>query len=289
MPFYGPAKGGLQQALESLRNLGGGWNRPSLPETTGWPTPQRTGDIRLPPSGGFPPQLPEETEIANIMGADLPNRFIPGEVGTPPVYGKMSVSGGGPLNNRSAEALAGLKRLEQSRSGGFTPTNAELFRLANRAPETVAPGSNQYWGHQLQERQSDEDFASKLQQAQQTAIQGALAGQHPAIQAGAEAEARRKAYPYIEQGKSQIEAARIGAAGRMATGEGYSSGRRAQSHAAVVNMALRGLMSAPPQGVDQAAWTARWRAVLDAARQGKLTPEDAEMEMDETDLLDLGF
>ena len=271
----------IQAALESLRALGGGWTRPSRPSAPlddgQWdtlPTPQRAGDIRLPPMGGFPPAMPNESEISSIMGAPLPNRFTGGEYGSPDVYGKMSVSGGGQLNNRSEAALSGLKGLEASRSGGFRPGPAELFRLASRAPETVAPGSNQYWGRQLQEQQANEDFATKLQQAQQGSIQGGIAGQHPAVQAAAEAEARRKAYPSMEAGRAQLEAARVGAAGRMATGESYTAGRQAQSHAAVVNMALRGLMSAPPQGVRQEEWTARWMAVLDAARRGKFSPED---------------
>lgn len=55
----------------------------------------------------------------------------------------------------AAQALEALKKSQNPQV--FDPSELELYGLSHRSPETVSPGSNEYWGSELKQRQEDSD------------------------------------------------------------------------------------------------------------------------------------
>lgn len=82
------------------------------------------------------------------------------------------------------------------------PSEEELYRRSFAPPEIgLAPGSREMARQQLQERIGEQDFRRLLGQKQAETIQMAQAGMHPAVQAQAEAEARRATYSAQSQAR----------------------------------------------------------------------------------------
>jgi len=129
----------------------------------------------------------------------------------------MYPSLGGPgavLDNRSVAALAGLKSqlpaapASLTDLGGFQdigPAGAGTYEIERYAKE-FGP-----------ERAAEQE--------RQKAVRGAITAQHPAIQAAAETEARRKAYPQTAYGQAQLSGAQAAAQSRL----GVEASRAAQA------------------------------------------------------------
>ena len=204
--------------------------------------PRRTNDIELPPEDlnwpPYPPTpdimpepyLPErDIEMSRLPELMQPGALGPGETYTQQAYtgelGKGTASYGGPKLN-TTQALSGLRAAqgEQLIPGQYSLGEAELTRLAGRAPETTAPGANQYFGRQLQEELGRQASFLGPQRKAQEAISGAIAGLHPAVQAEAEREAQRKALPQMMTGQMGMRQAELEAESRQGVAE---SNRRA--------------------------------------------------------------
>lgn len=212
---------------------------------------------RLPQGGQFQPPPPPDVDIPEPEGyAEVPNAYDPLDQ----VAGYASYDGP-ELNTEGA--LAGLRAAQSRQNVGQNqlPTS-ELFRLSHRPsgqiPGTpygtyVAPGSNEYFSHMLNDRLGDQAFSKELDRNRQGTIEGAITQHHPAVQEALEAEAERRALPAIESGRAAIDAATIGAQGRYATAGATMAGRQATAQgtqSAAVIRALGGLMQ-PFQGEDE--------------------------------------
>ena len=207
--------------------------------------------------------------------------------------GGMSYSGP-QLNTESA--LSGLRSASQALRPELLP-DSELFRLANRptmAPgghndffgsygplPTSAPGSNAYWANMLDARQAEDKGMRDFERGQTQTVQGAITAGHPAIQTALESQARRAAYPQQVAGQADIEAAQIGAAGRMGAAQLTAGGRRSTRDASVAAQALRNLITIqnPLQGETTESESYKQRVaqalqILDMIRQGGFFDEE---------------
>lgn len=124
-------------------------------------------------------------------------RTMPG-AGTP-MEAMQTFTGSSTANQAPSDMASGLKPTDwETPEGwenlgstpGLDPENlSDLFRLANRDPNTVATGSNEYWQDELRTRQGESDFKLAQEQAAAKALQAAQQGGFGSVPE-AEAEAR---------------------------------------------------------------------------------------------------
>ena len=227
-------------------------------------TPRRTEDIELLQEPTLPESPPNpfvsEPYIPDVNNQEggLPPLFRAGAFGegeVPSISGitgsimKGRASYGGPRLNTEG-ALAGLKGASQDQliPGRYSLGEEELSRLAARAPGTVAPGSNEYFAAQLRDELGRQASFLGPQQKNQEAIETGIAGLHPALQAGAEREAQRRAYPQVASAQAQADAARVAAESRLGVAETMRRGdvRRAKmGHMNAVMAAIQGIQRKP--------------------------------------------
>lgn len=202
MPIM-PVNGiGLQEALRALMA-----QRPPDDEDVVMPELPPSPNLRAP--GPRPPEMPPSFGSLRpniVRGDDLPES---------------------PFSGVSRQnAMQGLAGLQAAQGNQFSPFGEmELTRLASRDPNTVAPGSNAMWAAKLKEAQEGRRFSEGLQRRALEGISGAIASTHPAIQFGAEQEARRKAMPAMVTAQGQFRAAEEAANSRRDVGEAQLEGR----------------------------------------------------------------
>lgn len=269
-----PISGMPGRALDKLRGLFGGGDQPTplAPEEPIEMPQVPRGDIDLPPDRGYHPNIVSPGTASSLIHAPTPNQVPSGILGAPSVYGKMSVSGqpeGYHMDNRNEGALAGLKAASEG-PARFDPSNAELFQMAHRDPSTVAPGSNEMWGHELQSRISDEGLASGRANKVADTISGGLTAQHPAVHAATETAAIQHAYPQQALGEADINVARINAQQRQLASELGVDEATQKNETALVEAAMRGLTEAEGvQKVDPVRQQ-QWQQLLSMARRRAL-------------------
>lgn len=183
---------------------------PQLPRLPGPPAGFRPTPLPVPPSIENPPPWAGYDPTTAVAGPD----YDPTAVEVDSAYGGKTTGhmayGGPQLNNEGA--LDGLRRA----AGQFqTPmiSSEELQKQAARDPRTVAPGANQWAAGEIADRKGNEEFAALLGRNQQETASKAIAGQHPAVQAGEEQRARRASYPAQASAGATALAARLGLQG----------------------------------------------------------------------------
>lgn len=232
-----------------------GYPIPFKPNGFPYPTP---GDPNAPQSpdmlpdtmqGLDIPQLPQRPQMETGPGLQRPqppsSLELAHEASQDPRSG-ISWTGGKSLGTEGA--LAGLKGAQDSefdynRKDPLSPyadpnlqglaqgteynpsSEMSLQRLASRDPNSVRPGSNAMWAGQLQDLQGEHQGIDAIQQKALEGISGAISATHPAVQFGAEAEARRRAMPAMVTGRAQLEAAKAAANSRRDVGESALQGR----------------------------------------------------------------
>ena len=292
------------QAIEALQGLGD-LGEPALP-----PNPNAVPAINPPPySGPTPIQMPSQMPSGLRPGQRFYQEMPPSAPGYHPgqqTLGEMDYSGP-QLNTESA--LSGLKSASGSlpTGQGLLP-DSEVSRLAHRSPTSTpgnawmppwmqkpnqvlpatAPGANDYWSNIQDAREAEDKGRADFERKQSEAAMGAITGMHPAIQAGAEATARRAAYPQQASGEANIEAARIGAAGRLGAAQATLQGRQIGRDATSVAAALRALTAAqtPLEGEDYTDESYKQRVreaqrMIEAIRQGQFFDYDEDPYFDE--------
>ena len=194
------------------------------------PKPSR-GDINLPPEDEPWMQNPESTVSVPTL-PDLAGKQQP-----------YIASYAGPRMNTEA-ALAGLKRLESTANMSNSgqpykgPSNEELARHAFGDPNSMAPGAPMLAKEELQSRLGASDYAEAESRAQAKMANDAIAGLHPAVQAGAEAEAVRKAYPAQAQAEGMSNQAIMDYRGRKAAAEAGANAEGFKTNATILNSAI---------------------------------------------------
>ena len=186
----------------------------------------------------MPPIDPVTAQRLKDAGFDLTGATDPGlplQPPSPPAAAPTQPGVNNPSSTLStaanskpdSAALAGL--IASQNQPGFAPSTSELYGLANRDPQTVAPGSNQYFQHLLDESNKQDNFKQQLSNQGDEAnnvaqLQGFLGAggtpSQPAQQmaiAGRQAEAAKINAPLqVEQARaaSAENIARIGAASK---------------------------------------------------------------------------
>lgn len=188
----------IDPSMEGVKNIWSSLSQAPKPEPLQRLMPSHGGPTDSPSA---PPAAIEGLKGVGITdGQQMPGRSYTMDTKDPNVsMGWMSKTPG-------AAGLNGNAWASQNQGSSFQAppriSTEELYQQANRSPESVAPGANQWAANTLQDRVGAEDFARLLGQKQDETIAGAQTQLDPRVRQAAEEEAIRSTYPAREAGKS---------------------------------------------------------------------------------------
>lgn len=146
------------------------------------------------------PQLNTEAALAGLKAHQTGNLNLSG--------GHGDFQGGAPAEGNPFMANGPVSAPNQQ--DPFS--ESEMYRLASRDPESVAPGANKYWQSRIgnllkQTGRGDDEIAAQMARLDETNT--AIQRRHPAFQANLEDAAQRIALPARAQAAGAIGAAQI--------------------------------------------------------------------------------
>lgn len=212
--------------------------------------PPRAPGLRAPGGSGLPiPNMAslDPSRSATQVTAGGFNGRMPGRM-------NWDMSGGSPESLQSA--LAGLEKYEGEQFSPFS--EFELSAMANRDPNTVAPGSNQVWGQKLKELQAQRGAADTFDRQLAQAPQMASMSLHPDVQSAQMQKAQADAFPQLVQGRANQRVAEINAASRMGAAHSAANARHYGDRAS----SLDAIMRAIQQIKGKATWSSTDAPVL---------------------------